>query len=157
MYPIGDWLSPITGRGKVKKVTYVGLEISKNVFEVPGVNQHSKAALRKTLKRGKVTEIFCQPASSASKPATAFTIGHGPWPLGGMRWRRVRRWRSAPEYLSLPPGWVTLALGPEFASNVSCQHRERAESMAANLNTWRYENFSQLGDSTVSVFPFHHG
>lgn len=40
------------------KVTRIGLDIAKNVFEVLGVDEHGKVVLRKTLKRDKVTEFF---------------------------------------------------------------------------------------------------
>lgn len=40
------------------KVTRIGLDIAKNVFEVHGVDEHGKVVLRKTLKRDKVTEFF---------------------------------------------------------------------------------------------------
>lgn len=40
------------------KITRIGLDIAKNVFEVHGVDEHGKVVLRKTLKRDQVTEFF---------------------------------------------------------------------------------------------------
>lgn len=40
------------------KVTTVGIDLAKNVFQVHGVNEHGKAVLRKQLKRHLVTEFF---------------------------------------------------------------------------------------------------
>ena len=40
------------------KVTRIGLDIAKTVFQVHGVDEHGKVVLRKTLKRDKVTEFF---------------------------------------------------------------------------------------------------
>jgi transposase len=39
-------------------VSQVGLDIAKNVFQVHGVDEHGWVVLRKTLKRGQVTEFF---------------------------------------------------------------------------------------------------
>ena len=40
------------------KVTRVGLDIAKEVFEVHGVNEHGKAQVRKQLRRARVLEFF---------------------------------------------------------------------------------------------------
>lgn len=40
------------------KVTRVGLDIAKEVFEVHGVNEHGKAELRRQLRRARVLEFF---------------------------------------------------------------------------------------------------
>jgi transposase len=40
------------------QVTTIGLDIAKNVFQVHGVDQHGKVALRKRLSRGKVLAFF---------------------------------------------------------------------------------------------------
>jgi transposase len=40
------------------KITTVGIDLAKNVFQVHGVNEHGKAALKKQLKRGQVAEFF---------------------------------------------------------------------------------------------------
>ncbi|MDA8118962.1 MAG: IS110 family transposase [Gammaproteobacteria bacterium] len=42
------------------KITRVGLDIAKQVFEVHGVNEHGVAKLHKTLPRAKVLEYFAQ-------------------------------------------------------------------------------------------------
>lgn len=40
------------------KITTVGLDLAKNVFQVHGADERGKAVLRKTLKRGQVLEFF---------------------------------------------------------------------------------------------------
>ena len=40
------------------KVTTVGIDLAKNVFQVHGVNEHGKAVLKKQLKRQQVCEYF---------------------------------------------------------------------------------------------------
>ena len=42
------------------KITRVGLDIAKRVFQVHGVDEHGKARLRKQLARAKVLEVFVQ-------------------------------------------------------------------------------------------------
>lgn len=42
------------------KITRVGLDIAKQVFQVHGVDEHGKARLRKQLARAKVLEFFAQ-------------------------------------------------------------------------------------------------
>ena len=42
------------------KITRVGLDIAKQIFEVHGVNEHGVAKLHKTLPRAKVLEYFAQ-------------------------------------------------------------------------------------------------
>jgi transposase len=44
----------------VKKVTAVGLDLAKAVFQVHGADEDGRAVLRKTLRRGKVLEFFSQ-------------------------------------------------------------------------------------------------
>jgi transposase len=40
------------------KITTIGLDLAKNVFQVHGVDEHGKAVLRKTLKRNQVLTFF---------------------------------------------------------------------------------------------------
>lgn len=42
------------------KVTTVGLDLAKSVFTVHGVDEHGKPALRKTVRRSKLLELFAQ-------------------------------------------------------------------------------------------------
>ncbi|MGH8550243.1 MAG: IS110 family transposase, partial [Methylococcales bacterium] len=42
------------------KITTIGLDIAKNVFQIHGVDEPGKVVLRKTLKRDKVTQFFAQ-------------------------------------------------------------------------------------------------
>jgi transposase len=42
------------------KITRVGLDIAKQVFQVHGVDEHGKAVVRKQLARAKVLEFFAQ-------------------------------------------------------------------------------------------------
>jgi len=40
------------------KITTVGIDLAKNVFQVHGVNEHGKTVLKKQLKRDKIAEFF---------------------------------------------------------------------------------------------------
>ena len=42
------------------KITTIGLDIAKNVFQVHGVDENGKVVVRKTLKRDKVAAYFAQ-------------------------------------------------------------------------------------------------
>jgi transposase len=42
------------------KITTIGLDIAKNVFQIHGVEEKGKVVLRKTLKRDKMAEFFAQ-------------------------------------------------------------------------------------------------
>src|SRR4029077_18279891 len=40
------------------KITTVGFDLAKNVFQVHGVDERGRAVLKKQLRRGQVTEFF---------------------------------------------------------------------------------------------------
>ena len=40
------------------KITTVGIDLAKNVFQVHGVNEHGKVGLKKKLKRDQVATFF---------------------------------------------------------------------------------------------------
>lgn len=42
------------------KITTVGVDLAKSVFSVHGVDEHGRTALRKTVRRGKLLELFAQ-------------------------------------------------------------------------------------------------
>ena len=42
------------------KITTVGLDLAKSVFTMHGVDEHGKTALRKTVRRARVLEVFAQ-------------------------------------------------------------------------------------------------
>jgi transposase len=42
------------------KITTIGFDLAKSVFQVHGVNEHGKAVLRKTLKRAEVMSFFAK-------------------------------------------------------------------------------------------------
>ena len=42
------------------KITTVGLDLAKHLFQVHGVNEHGKVVLKKQLKRNQVVEFFAQ-------------------------------------------------------------------------------------------------
>jgi transposase len=48
------------------KVTAIGIDLAKNVFQVHGVDEHGKVVLRKQLRRSQVMEFF---RSANSMPA----------------------------------------------------------------------------------------
>ncbi len=63
------------------KITTVGIDLAKNVFQVHGVNEHGKTVLKKQLKRDQVAEFFAtlHHVWSAWKPAAAHTTGRASW------------------------------------------------------------------------------
>ena len=42
------------------KITTVGIDLAKSLFQVRGVNEHGKAVLKKQLKRDRVAAFFAQ-------------------------------------------------------------------------------------------------
>ena len=40
------------------KITTIGIDLAKNVFQIHGVNEHGKAAVRKQLKRADMAKYF---------------------------------------------------------------------------------------------------
>jgi len=44
----------------MSKVTLIGLDLAKSVFQVHGVNTEGKAILKKRLSRGQMLEFFAQ-------------------------------------------------------------------------------------------------
>lgn len=42
------------------KITTIGLDLAKNLFQVHGVNEHGKAELKKQLRRGQLAEFFAK-------------------------------------------------------------------------------------------------
>jgi transposase len=40
------------------KITTIGIDLAKNVFQAHGVNEHGKTEKKKQLKRGQVAEFF---------------------------------------------------------------------------------------------------
>ena len=54
------------------KISRVGMDLAKQVFEVCGVDRRGKVRLRKTLRRARVLEFFAQlePCANAAVPAS---------------------------------------------------------------------------------------
>lgn len=40
------------------KITTIGIDLAKEVFQIHGVDEYGKAVLRKQLRRGQMTEFF---------------------------------------------------------------------------------------------------
>jgi len=40
------------------KITTIGIDLAKNIFQIHGVDTHGKAALRKKLKRAEMSPYF---------------------------------------------------------------------------------------------------
>jgi transposase len=47
------------------KITTVGVDLAKSVFSVHGMDEHGRRALRKTVRRAKLLEVFAQLPSCA--------------------------------------------------------------------------------------------
>src|SRR3972149_7302640 len=55
----GNGLNPLKRKGAAgRKSTTIGIDLAKNVFQVHGVDERGKAALRKQLKRKDVVKFF---------------------------------------------------------------------------------------------------
>src|SRR5437870_7718183 len=61
--------------GGVMKVTTVGVDLAKSVFTVHGVDEHGNATLRKTVRRGKLLELFAQLPVSVVGAALGARVG----------------------------------------------------------------------------------
>ena len=59
MYQV-EWAiyQSIAKEESVMKITRIGLDLAKNVFQVHGVDEHGKAVLRRQVPRGKVLVFF---------------------------------------------------------------------------------------------------
>src|SRR5438552_7037787 len=73
---VPDWKSvhvqSLRGGGMMK-VTTVGLDLAKSVFTMQGVDERGSAVLRKTVRRGKLLEVFAQlPACVVGMAPTRF-------------------------------------------------------------------------------------
>jgi hypothetical protein len=72
--------------GILMQVTVVGLDISKQVFQLHGVSAEGKVVLRKRLRRSQVAAFMAHlPAWSASKPGQARITGRGSCNSMGMK------------------------------------------------------------------------
>jgi len=63
------------------KITTVGIDLAKNVFQIHGVDDHGKPVLRKKLDRSKMLEFFIklQPCLIGMEAVGARITGHGSW------------------------------------------------------------------------------
>jgi transposase len=79
------------------KITTVGIDLAKNVFQVHGVDEHGKAVLRKQLRRDQVATFFIN------------LLGAAPPARRGHRESRVHilAARGAPKHVPRPfSGWL---------------------------------------------------
>jgi len=60
------------------KITRIGLDLAKNVFQVHGVDEHGKAVLRRQVPRGKVLVFFAslEPCRIGMEAVQARITGH---------------------------------------------------------------------------------
>lgn len=73
----GD-LAPSHFGGQLMKITTIGLDLSKNVFQVHGVDERGLAVLNKKLKRDQVAPFFARLApcliGSDESPPVCYTL-----------------------------------------------------------------------------------
>jgi transposase len=55
---VGCRNTTLIGGGVTMKVTTVGIDLAKNIFQVHGVNEHGKPVLKKQLKRHQMVTFF---------------------------------------------------------------------------------------------------
>jgi transposase len=60
------------------RVTKIGLDIAKQIFQVHGADTEGRAVLRRRFRRNQVAGFLrtCRPVSSGWKPVAVRTIGH---------------------------------------------------------------------------------
>lgn len=63
------------------KITRIGIDLAKQVFQLHGVDVNERVVLRRQLKRKEMVDFFkaLRPATSAWRPAPALTTGHARW------------------------------------------------------------------------------
>ncbi len=68
------------------KITTIGLDLAKNVFQVHGIDAAGEVVVRRALRRGQVLSFFSKlnPVWLAWKRAARAIIGRGSWALWGM-------------------------------------------------------------------------
>ncbi len=66
----------------------IGLDTSKHVFQVHGVDQSEQPVLRRQVRRSEMAKFFanCQRRGSGRRPAGPRTTGPGYWAAWGLRW-----------------------------------------------------------------------
>jgi transposase len=50
------------------KITTIGIDLAKEVFQIHGVDEHGKVVLRKRLSRGKMAKFFANIVPFGSEP-----------------------------------------------------------------------------------------
>ena len=66
------------------KVTTIGLDLAKNVFQVHGADARGATLLRKQLRRSQMAEFFAkQSPCVVARPAAAPTTGGARWARAG--------------------------------------------------------------------------
>lgn len=73
----------------METIVRIGLDTSKSVFQLHGVDVTEQPVLRRRLRRGQVLEFFRRlpPALVALEACGASTIGRGSCNRSGMKWR----------------------------------------------------------------------
>ena len=78
---VPDWCCRFdqTREPSMTKISTIGLDLAKNVFQLHGVDASGAVVLKKQLRRGAIEKFLhnCHPAWWAWKPAAAPIIGHG--------------------------------------------------------------------------------
>jgi transposase len=69
------------------KVTTIGLDIAKQVFQVHGADKAGRTVLRRKLRRSEVARFFSEqpPCLVGIEPAAAHTTGRACWVVWGIR------------------------------------------------------------------------
>ena len=70
------------------RIIRIGLDTSKHVFQVHGVDEHEQPVLRRQVRRSEVEKVFAKlpPTRIGLEACGARTIGRGFCAALGMRW-----------------------------------------------------------------------
>lgn len=86
----------LTERDVIMKITTIGIDLAKSVFQVHGVDSSGKAILKKQLKRNQTTAFFaalspCYWQGSLRQRSSLGTQTHGLWPYRALDGATVRQ------------------------------------------------------------------
>ena len=71
------------------KITTVGIDLARNVFQIHGIDEHGKAVLKKQLRRDQMAAFFVNLPSGQNQGAFSAKWQHGDLTLKEERHKRV--------------------------------------------------------------------
>src|SRR5690554_8030274 len=91
----GGVVQPLEPRGaSTMKITTIGIDLAKNVFQIHGVDAHSKTVIRKQLKRDQVAPFFANLPTCLIGMEACGSAHHWARKLRSEERRVGKEWRS---------------------------------------------------------------